>query len=459
MQADARPWHRIRSRPRALAALALGLATALGNAPLALAAPPPAFTPAVRLGFPLGDDWEPAVAADRFGHVYAVWSHYQGFGGASSGEPDPTCPTCASPHTVLQVSSDYGVSWSAPRALAPGPERQDDPQIVVDPVDGMTVYAAFMQNDKSSEYVAKSTNFGATWRTVLVEPLRRGTDKDILAVRGQDIYLVYHTQQKTYASISHDGGDSWTTVDMLGSTAHFGVSLASGGAVDSNGVAYFGLNGVRRPGQAKGVINLYVVRSSDGGATWEPTIVDVSEAPPPCGCGGWDYWGGQIALAVDGANTVYALWNANRERYGPQRMFFARSTDGEHWTDPLDVSMAAPGVNHAFPAIVAGAAGDVRVAWTDDRNGLDPGGEDPNARWNVYYRSSTDGGAGWTDEAKLSSFVPGFTYKLETPQDGFLQPYGDYFELDIDALGRTVALWGEGNSYVGPGNVWFARQP
>ena len=41
--------------------------------------------------------------------------------------------------------------------------------------------------------------------------------------------------------------------------------------------------------------------------------------------------------------------------------------------------------------------------------------------------------------------------------DGFGEPYGDYFEIDIDGAGKTHALWGEGPSYAGPGNVWYAR--
>src|SRR5256714_10608024 len=119
----------------------------------AAAAPTPSFTAPVRVGFRAGDDWEPAIAADRFGHVYTAWSHYVDYSGNGSGEPDPSCPTCASPHTVLQVSSDGGKTWSAPRALAPSTERQDDPQLVVDTADGRTLYASFMQNHKSSEYV------------------------------------------------------------------------------------------------------------------------------------------------------------------------------------------------------------------------------------------------------------------------------------------------------------------
>jgi hypothetical protein len=60
-------------------------------------------------------------------------------------------------------------------------------------------------------------------------------------------------------------------------------------------------------------------------------------------------------------------------------------------------------------------------------------------------------------EAQLSRFVPGYDYKLATPKDGSLEPYGDYFELDVDQDGATHALWGEGPNYAGPGNVWYAR--
>jgi hypothetical protein len=122
------------------------------------------------------------------------------------------------------------------------------------------------------------------------------------------------------------------------------------------------------------------------------------------------------------------------------------------------VSLAPVGSNNVFPALVSRGSGDVRIAWTDDRNGFDAGGDDPNARWNTYYRRSSDGGATWSEEAQLSAFASGYSYKFDTPADGYLQPYGDYFELDVNAAGGTVALWGEGNSYFGPGNVWYARE-
>jgi hypothetical protein len=318
-----------------------------------------------------------------------------------------------------------------------------------------------MQNNKSSQYVARSDDFGATWRTMLVEPLQRGTDKDILAVRGADVYLVYHTLQKIFVSSSHDGGTTWKTQNLLGGTTNsqFGQSLPSGGAVAPDGTVYFAWDGVNNTGQAKGTINLYVTKSTDRGATWTTSLVDVSQAPPQCDCGGWDYWGGQMALGVDATGDVYVLWHANRVKFGPQRLFFARSTDGARtWSAALDVSLAPTGANNAFPGLVAAGNGDVRIAWMDDRNGFDAGGNDPNARWNTYYRASTDGGATWSAETQLSAYAPGYSYDFATPKDGYLQPYGDYLEMDIDSLGKTVVVWGEGNSYVGPGNVWFTRQ-
>jgi hypothetical protein len=95
----------------------------------------------------------------------------------------------------------------------------------------------------------------------------------------------------------------------------------------------------------------------------------------------------------------------------------------------------------------------VRIAWQDDRNGFDSGADDPNARWDTYYRSSSNGGRTWSAETQLSQFVAWYAYKLA---GGYLEPYGDYLELDIDGAGGTHAIWGEGQSYAGPGNVWYA---
>ena len=268
------------------------------------------FTPQARLGFLAGDDWEPALAADRYGHVYVLYKHYDVAGQTS-------CASCAL-HVLFQISHDRGQTWNAPRPIDPEPVvgGQYDSQILVDPVDGKTIWASFLQNSKSSIAVMKSTDFGQTWLgPTIVDNLQRATDKDELTVRGSTIAVAYNAAQKIYASISHDGGQ-----------------------------------------------------------TWSLTPVGVSGAPYPCATG----------------------------------------------------------------------SGDVRIAWTDTRTGS----------WNLFYRSSSDGGASWSSEARVSSYVPGFSSITPT---GFGLPYGDYFEMAVDDRGSTQLAWGEAGSYAGPGNIWTAH--
>jgi Neuraminidase (sialidase) len=114
----------------------------------------PVFQAQTRVGFTVGDQWEPAIAADAFGHVYILFPQYTTI---------PGCPTCPSPTMFLIVSNDNGKTWSAPNMIADPGSGQVDVQIKVDPADGRTVYASWLQNNKSLIEVAKSTNFGVTW--------------------------------------------------------------------------------------------------------------------------------------------------------------------------------------------------------------------------------------------------------------------------------------------------------
>ncbi len=402
------------------------------------------FTPQVRLGFDVGDQWEPAIAADRFGHVYMIYPQYGGV---------PGCPTCYSPTVIYQMSSDGGRTWTSPTVMYPpgSTSYQVDVQIVVDPVDGKTVYCAWLQNNKSDILVGKSTDFGATWSFVLADHTNAGTDKPILAVRGQDVYVSYNHSQTAYVTSSHDGGATFTQVKM-NQNAKLGWSLGSGGTVTPNGNVYFSWEGYEQNGGAKGPVNLYVSSSTDRGATWSTKTIDVSAAPPDCSafyCG-WAFLGASMTMTSDSAGNLYLLWNAGAVDGGPERIYFSSSTDGgKTWASRQDVSLAPEGTHHAFPAIASGGKNDVRIAWMDGRAAN--GGMD---RWNVYYRSSTNGGASWSAESDLSTYVDGFTYIFP---DGFRFPFGDYFEMDVDQAGTTHAVWGEGYNYDTPGSIWYSQ--
>lgn len=433
-----------RRMPLSLAAALASLAVMAASLPAPAlggsiaAGPPPAFAAPVRLGFAAGDDWEPAVAADASGHVYVVWKHYDVAGSAATVCGDPSgCDQ----RILVQVSTDGGGSFGPPRALDPGRVGYDS-QVVVDPADGRTVYASFLVGFKSSIGVTRSTDGGATWTpTTIADSLMRSVDKDILAVRGSDVYVAWNAAQKIYVSVSHDGGRTFSDV-QADAGRQLGWSLPAGGTVLPDGTVLFGWAGYTQNGGAKGPVNLYVTRSRDGGRTWATTLLDVSGAPTSCSGCGWAFYGAQLTVAADAGGTVYAFENRSTVDFGPSRVYLRRSFDGgSTWTAATDLGLAPAGTNAAFPALAGAVAGTVNAAWMDDRTGA----------YRVYLRRSTDGGATWSGEAVLSADL-GYPYQSAA---GFTFPYGDYFELDA-AGGRTVAAWGEGPAYAGPGNVFFS---
>jgi hypothetical protein len=405
-------------------------------------APPAGFSTQTRLGFFNGDQWEPAIAADRFGHVYMLYAQYYGV---------PGCEECGNPTQILQISNDHGATWGAPTPIyLDGPNTgQWDSQIVVDPVDGSTVYAVWMEASKSDIAVAKSTDFGVTWSVVIADTTNAAVDKPILAVRGQDVYVSYTHTQKLYVASSHDGGQTFTQTEIK-FKGKLGWAMAGGGYVAPNGTAYMAWAGYEQNGGAKGPVNLVISSSTNGGTTWTNKVVDVSRAPEKCPADylcGWAYLGAQIVMAGDDAGNVYALSNANNTDFGPSRIYFYKSTNnGATWSSRVEVSTAGANISHNFPAIAATGNGDVRITWMDERT---------NGWWNTYYRSSTNGGATWTAEQDVSAFVEGYSTYITA--DGFRFPFGDYFEMDIDENGTNHIIMGEGYSYDSPGSIWYTQ--
>jgi hypothetical protein len=124
-------------------------------------------------------------------------------------------------------------------------------------------------------------------------------------------------------------------------------------------------------------------------------------------------------------------------------VFAWRSTDsGATWGRRVQLSKT--GVNGGFPAAVGTKDGQFRVWFADRRTG----------EWNTFYRTSYDG-VHWSHAVLLSNETSGASYKSKA---GYQEFYGDYGEIDVTDTGKTVAIWGEGPSYRGPGGSWFDRQ-
>ncbi|MGA7295364.1 MAG: sialidase family protein [Terriglobales bacterium] len=397
----------------------------------------PQFSGQQRVGLTAGDQWEPSVAADGSGRIYVLYPQYG---------PVPDCKNCSVPTMLLVISGDNGKTWQSPHVMFASGTGQFDPQIAVDPADHRTVYAAWLENGKRAVMLAKSADLGATWSFTVAVRSNAELDKPAMAVRGQSVYLAFNHEDEVWMAASQDGGRSFTPT-RVNAESRPGWSLLGTATVDPAGNVYLAWASYSRAGGARGAVNLYVARSSDAGKNWTPTLLDVSPASPGCKdeeCGE-GFLGAQVALTSDSDGTLYALWSAGGTPLGPQRIYFSSSTNsGESWLPRVGVSSAGADVEHAFPAIVAAAGGDVRIAWMDKRN---------SPYWNTYYRSSSNGGATWGEEIQVSGYVPGYSY---IANQGFRFPFGDYFGLAIDNRGDTHVVWGEGMNYQSPGSIWHA---
>ena len=261
------------------------------------------------------------------------------------------------------------------------------------------------------------------------------------------------TKSEFLVAASHDAGQTFSVV-RVNPSAGPGWALAGGATVDPAGNVYFGWTAYARHDMPTRPVSVFVSRSADGGRDWNTTLLDMSSAPPECeeeSCQ-TGYLGPQIALASDASGALYALWNAGAANGGPENIYFSSSTTGgANWSTRAKVSSAS-GVEHCFPAIVAGASGDVRIAWMDARarDWATPttacGTPTTAARPTAAPAGAPSPGSP-ARPAATTTFCP----------RGFRFPFGDYFSLAIDSDGATHAVWGEGRNYKSPGSIWYTR--
>jgi hypothetical protein len=393
---------------------------------------------------PSADDWEPAIAADpNSSRVYMVTTRYTG---------PAACQQCPLPFMMLKVSTDGGVTWGPDRYICECRRvgAQADPIIEVVPNTGH-VYAVWM--DGYDTKFSKSTDLGTTWSTpVKVYGKVSWTDKPIMAMSndGQSVYVAFNGPSggDAYIARSTNAGATWTQTKVVDSTRYY---FAFDGDVLPNGTVVFSQASISYtgPGSApEGQVQYHAIRSTNGGASWTNVLVDSREIGLECEADGCyaDYYLGHAVVSADANGALVYLHDGAVTAGGPQTVWAQRSTDGgATWTAP--VALSASGVNSSFPAVESRGNGDVRAYYMQADGGPDA--------WNVWYVSSTNGGSTWTTPVKISDATGGTNYKTAA---GFKEPYGDYGEIAITNAGKTIAIWGEGDSYTGPGGIWYNRQ-
>jgi hypothetical protein len=386
------------------------------------------------------DDWEPAIAVDPSGtFVYQMTTRYSG--------PRP-CSNCPLPAIVFRSSSDGGATWSADQFVAVTKKHQNDPMIEV-ATDG-TVYAVFLDEYNPGIKFTKSTNRGTSWST----PFRltgagrkpNWSDRPVLTISadGRHIYIAFNASD-SYVVASHDFGQTFAAAVKTNNDRRYWFH--SGGAVAPDGSVYFAA--VDYSQTYEGDSNINVLRSTNQGASWSTHRIDTSAEMPPCdwapGCY-FGFLGPSAALAVDSAGAVIVAYNAGINAGDAQKMWVRTSPNGVNWSARTEISTGGSSINNGFPAVATGAnPGDFRLVWQDDRNGA-------TTAWNTWYRRTSNGGSTWSTAVRLSDLASGAPYKTS---QGYKFPYGDYLELAVDSNGKNHVIWGEGDSYTGPGGTWY----
>jgi hypothetical protein len=395
------------------------------------------------------DDWEPAVAADpNSSYVYVLTTRY--------GTEKPCPGNCPTPWIALTVSVDNGATWSPARPLcACKGGGQFDPIIEVVPDTG-DVYSLFMIG--FNVVFIKSTDHGATWTApVPTWGNVSWNDKPILAVSddGQEVYAAFNgpTGGDPWIARSLDAGETWTSQVKLIDSGRY--VYAFDGDVASDGTVYVAESSLQyknagNKGPLDPGVEEHLFISRDHGRTWIDKVIARAQPGLACvavGCHP-DFYTGHAVVSADATGALVFLYDAATTFGGKQSIYATRSTNqGRTWSTPVVVSTA--GEEATTPMVESGAAGDVRIAWAETS-----GGGNVDA-WNTWYRRSTDGGVSWSAPIRISDATSGAPYKTAA---GYAEVYGDYGEIAITSVGKTIATWGEGISYTGPGGVWVNRE-
>lgn len=345
-------------------------------------------------------------------------------------------------------SLDGGATWLSGGYL---PNTCCDPAMEWS-ADGTIAYAATLTSGAGSGFRAgiyRSTNDGQTW-TGRVDVSTGSSDKEFIHVDKspsspylENVYLTWHQSNTMFFSRSLNKGVTWSAPISFPTAAK---GIGSDITTDNAGNIYY-----IWPSSGTTTKNVYMVKSTDGGATFAaPVIVqplfDVYDFPIPS----METRNAFIYIAADTdrsagphAGRVYAAYTAmhpsssNGAAASNHAWIQVAYSDngGATWaltTTPHSVADIAT-VDRYHPWLEVDAGGAVHIGFYDTRNSVNRTGID------FYYNYSVDGGTTWLDETRVSS--------VTSPNITNGQEWGDYNGLSVGPVNAAMS-WSDNRSSV-----------
>jgi hypothetical protein len=340
---------------------------------------------------------------------------------------------------------DGGRTWTA-GVIEPGVFRTD-PVLDVDSSGGfyydsldgsLTGVQVFTSPDQGESWAGPNPAFGGDKNWFVVDRSGGPTDGNIY-----ETWSVYFGCCGSNAfTRSTDGSLSWSSPSLIAGTPVFGTM-----AVAADGTLYVA------GADPNNYSNVRVARTANPGAgtpTFSLSNIDLggsvtlSTGPNPGGLLG------QVDVDVDRSNgphagNVYVLCSVDPPGSDPMDVMFSRSVDGGASWSPavrLNDDPSGSGRWQWFGTLSVAPNGRLDVIWNDSRN------SGQGRLSELFYTSSSDGGATWAANQQLS---PVFDSHLGWPNQNKL---GDYYDMRSDLVGADLA-WAA--TFNGEQDVYYLR--
>ncbi|MEW6252738.1 MAG: hypothetical protein AB1716_19045 [Planctomycetota bacterium] len=300
------------------------------------------------------------------------------------------------------VTLDGGATWTD-FVVRPPPANQSsvegDPMTCYDQRTGTLWVGAISFAGNGGVYVARKNSGSATFQPSVMARATSGADKCWMAAgplpgnpNSTRVYIGYNQGMLR----SDDLGNTWAGPVSMGSGLGFLPRVGPNGEVY---VAYWALGS-----------QMYLKRSLDGGLSFTTHLVanrldtwsisDTSRFPGQFRIPILGY------LAVDPQNgTLYYVYFDTTNIVGGNRnvdLWFTKSTNqGTSWSTPRVINAdASPPGDQFWPWLEVDNRGRIHLCFWDSRNTVQNDGV-VHGMFDVYYMTSRDGGATWT-EARLT---------------------------------------------------------
>ena len=358
-----------------------------------------------------GRAWSPIINANPGGDAYAVWYEW------GSGDTD-----------IYFALRPAGGSWGPDVHINDDPNQayQENPAAAVD--DSGNAYAVWQDERNGNPDIYSSYRpAGGGWASNVQ------VNDDVSGRSSQDgPAIAATTSGGTFAAWqdSREGNDdiyfayrppggSWGANVKINDDSGTAEQSSPAIDVDGNGNAYALWTDERNGGQSD-IFFAYRPAAGSWGAN--------AKVNKDTG-GAWQW---SPALAVDGDGNAYAAWLDLRASEAD--IYFAYRPAGGGWGANVRVNDTA-GTAWKFigPSIAVDTAGNVHVAWVDDRDGHP----------DIYAGFRAAGSTTWSADVKVSD-DPGTAMQVGP-------------SIDVDSSGNAYAAWYDSRN--GHGDIYFAYRP